>query len=152
MNNFWPQGEQLSGLGSDFFSLASASRRGRQSDTQPVDWTDLRDRWEYSHVVRAGLAALRNGCSRRPPASTPTSLSLPAAAEPQRWTDPPGESTSSERSTSPLTVNPAAPSILLALVRDRHAAIIHADSPITANFILKCRLTLSQHSIMMLKV
>jgi hypothetical protein len=29
----------------------------------------------------------------------------------------------SERSTSPLTVHPAAPSILLVLVRDRHAAI-----------------------------
>src|SRR5262245_16981596 len=74
VNNFWPQGEQLSGLGSGFFSLASARRRGRQSDTQPVDWTDLRDRWEYSPAVRAGLAALRNGCSRRPPASAPTSL------------------------------------------------------------------------------
>jgi hypothetical protein len=58
VNNFWLQGENLSGLGSGFFSLASASRRGRQSDTRPVDWTDLRDRWEYSHVARAGLAAL----------------------------------------------------------------------------------------------
>jgi Domain of unknown function (DUF1772) len=58
VNNFWLQGENLCGLGSGFFSLASASRRGRQSDTLPVDWTDLRDRWEYSHVARAGLAAL----------------------------------------------------------------------------------------------
>jgi hypothetical protein len=47
-----------SGRGAGFFSLASASRRGRQSDTHAVDWTDLRDRWEYSHVARAGLAAL----------------------------------------------------------------------------------------------
>ncbi len=58
VNKFWLQGEKLSGLGSGFFSFASASRPGRQSDTRPVDWTDLRDRWEYSHVVRAGLSAM----------------------------------------------------------------------------------------------
>ena len=23
-----------------------------------MTWTDMRDRWEYSHVMRAGLAAL----------------------------------------------------------------------------------------------
>lgn len=49
VNNFWLQGEKLSGLGSGFFSLGSASKRGRQCETRPVDWTDLRDRWEYSH-------------------------------------------------------------------------------------------------------
>jgi hypothetical protein len=58
VNNFWLQGEKLSGLGSSFFSLGAASKRGRQSETRPVDWTELRDRWEYSHVARAGLAAL----------------------------------------------------------------------------------------------
>ena len=58
VNNFWLRGENLSGLGSGFFSFGSASRRGRQSETRPVDWTDFRDRWEYSHVARAGLAAL----------------------------------------------------------------------------------------------
>jgi hypothetical protein len=55
VNNFRLQGENLSGLGSGFFSLASVSRHGRQSDTRPVDWTDLRDRWEYSHVARRDL-------------------------------------------------------------------------------------------------
>ena len=58
VNKFWLQGEQLSGVGAGFFSLASASRRGRQRETGPVDWTELRDRWEYSHVVRAGLATV----------------------------------------------------------------------------------------------
>jgi Domain of unknown function (DUF1772) len=58
VNKFWLQGEQLSGLSSGFFSFASASRPDRQSATHPVDWTDLRDRWEYSHVVRAGLATV----------------------------------------------------------------------------------------------
>jgi anthrone oxygenase-like protein len=55
VNNFWIQGEKLSSLGSGFFSIGSVSRRG---ETRPLDWTELRDRWEYSHVVRAGLAAL----------------------------------------------------------------------------------------------
>jgi hypothetical protein len=58
VNNFWLQGEKLSGLGSGFFSVGSASRRGRQSECRQVDWADLRDRWEYSHVARVGLAAL----------------------------------------------------------------------------------------------
>jgi hypothetical protein len=57
VNNFWLQGEKLSVLGAGFFSLGSASKRGRKSETRPVEWTDLRDRWEYSHVARAGLAA-----------------------------------------------------------------------------------------------
>jgi hypothetical protein len=55
VNNFWLQGKKLSDLGSGFFSLG---KPGRQSDTRPVDWTILRDRWEYSHVARAGLAFL----------------------------------------------------------------------------------------------
>jgi Domain of unknown function (DUF1772) len=58
VNNFWLQGEKLSSLGSGFFSLGSASKRVRHSETRPVEWTDLRDRWEYSHVARAGLAVL----------------------------------------------------------------------------------------------
>jgi hypothetical protein len=78
---------------------------------------------DHEGTRRRGPPYVSKVCSRRPPASVLTSLPLPAAAEPQRWTDPPGEGTSSERSTSPLTVHPAAPSILLALVRDRHAAI-----------------------------
>lgn len=56
VNNFWLQGKKLSGLGSGFFSFASTSSRG--GDTAPADWTNLRDRWEYSHVARAAFAAL----------------------------------------------------------------------------------------------
>jgi hypothetical protein len=58
VNHFWLQGQQLSGLGSGFFSLGSASKRGGQSATGAVDWTALRDGWEYSHLARAGLAFL----------------------------------------------------------------------------------------------
>jgi hypothetical protein len=38
--------------------LGSASKEDSQSDTSTADWTKLRDRWEYSHVARAGLAFL----------------------------------------------------------------------------------------------
>ena len=58
VNEFWLKDERPGGLGSGFFSFASASGPGRRSETRPVDWTDLRDRWEYSHVVRAAFSAL----------------------------------------------------------------------------------------------
>lgn len=45
VNNFWLQGKALGGLGAGFFSLGSSSKH-------PVDWTRLRDRWEYSHTWR----------------------------------------------------------------------------------------------------
>jgi hypothetical protein len=54
VNRLWLQGETLGGLGSGFFSFASR----RRSDAGPAGWTDLRDRWEYSHVVRAVLVVL----------------------------------------------------------------------------------------------
>jgi hypothetical protein len=53
VNDFWLQGEKLGRLGAGFFSIGS-KREGTKD--QPLPWTALRDRWEYSHVVRAGLA------------------------------------------------------------------------------------------------
>ena len=34
--------------------------RAYRNDNRPADWTDLRDQWEYSHVIRAvlGLTSL----------------------------------------------------------------------------------------------
>jgi hypothetical protein len=58
VNQFWLQGEKLSSVGAGFFSFAAASRRGHPGETGPVDWTAWRDRWEYSHVGRAGLATV----------------------------------------------------------------------------------------------
>lgn len=58
VNNFWLKGEKLSGLGSGFFSFGSARKQTGPSQSRAADWTELRDRWEYSHVARAGLAAL----------------------------------------------------------------------------------------------
>ncbi|WP_250126424.1 DUF1772 domain-containing protein [Chroococcidiopsis sp. CCMEE 29] len=55
VNQFWLEGENLSGFSAGFFSFA-ANRQGQQNETRPVDWTDLRNQWEYSHVARAGFA------------------------------------------------------------------------------------------------
>jgi len=55
VNKFWLQGQKLSGLGSGFFSFG-ADRFPSQKKNPAVDWTELRNRWEYSHVARACLA------------------------------------------------------------------------------------------------
>jgi hypothetical protein len=55
VNNFWVQGLKPSGFAERFFSFNPLNRIG---DAQTVDWTGLRDRWEYSHVLRAGLSLL----------------------------------------------------------------------------------------------
>lgn len=51
VNKFWLQDEKLSRAGSSFFSFAANAEQ-----SQPVSWTELRNRWEYSHVARAVLA------------------------------------------------------------------------------------------------
>src|SRR3712207_1713887 len=58
VNGFWLEGERLGALSSGFFSFGSERGSGRRGETRPVTWTDLRDRWEYSHVVRAALSAV----------------------------------------------------------------------------------------------
>ena len=55
VNKFWLRGQKLSGLGLGFFSFG-ANRSRLQNQPHSPDWTRLRDRWEYSHVARAGLA------------------------------------------------------------------------------------------------
>jgi len=52
VNQFWLEGENLSGFSAGFFSL----RANRSHQTHPTNWTDLRNQWEYSHVIRAGFA------------------------------------------------------------------------------------------------
>jgi hypothetical protein len=55
VNRFWLSGQKLGRFGSNFFSVGAKGRAGK---AQPLDWTYLRDRWEFSHVARAGFAAL----------------------------------------------------------------------------------------------
>ena len=57
VNKFWVEGENLDRFSSRFFAFG-ASRSRLENQTRSPDWTELRDRWEYSHVARAGLALL----------------------------------------------------------------------------------------------
>ncbi len=59
VNRFWLEGEQLSGVGSAFFSFGVSRSRLRN---HPADWTELRNRWEYSHLARAVVAMLSLIC------------------------------------------------------------------------------------------
>ena len=56
VNNFWLDGFELKGAAASFFSYGAQS----PSDANKADWTELRDRWELSHVIRAifGLTSL----------------------------------------------------------------------------------------------
>jgi hypothetical protein len=57
VNKHWMEGQPVSASGATFFGVG-AQREGGQPE-----WTELRDRWEYSHAARAvvttiGLVAL----------------------------------------------------------------------------------------------
>jgi hypothetical protein len=51
VNKFWVHDVKLSSFGSGFFSFST-----KKEGIHQADWTELRDRWEYSHVARAGFA------------------------------------------------------------------------------------------------
>jgi hypothetical protein len=51
VNNFWLKDYELKGMGARFFFFDPLKR----SNPAKPDWRDLRDRWEFSHLVRAGL-------------------------------------------------------------------------------------------------
>jgi hypothetical protein len=55
VNQFWVADVNLNSFSSGFFSFG-ANRSSAHNEARPSDWTDLRDRWEYSHVARAGCA------------------------------------------------------------------------------------------------
>jgi hypothetical protein len=58
VNKFWLKDQQLSGIGDGFFAF-DPMNRNRPSDDDSVEmWKWARDRWEYSHVLRAVLAAI----------------------------------------------------------------------------------------------
>jgi Domain of unknown function (DUF1772) len=61
VNKFWLKGLQLEGFGRGFFRFdplnRSAPAAGREDD-----WKRFRNRWEYSHVLRAALAGLGFVC------------------------------------------------------------------------------------------
>jgi len=55
VNQFWIAGENLDRFSAAYFSFG-AKRSGLQDKAAPPDWKEQRDRWEYSHVARAGFA------------------------------------------------------------------------------------------------
>jgi hypothetical protein len=52
VNNFWIAGRALNTAGAAFFGFGS-KREGWNPD-----WTELRDRWEYSHLARAIITSV----------------------------------------------------------------------------------------------
>jgi len=56
VNKFWLQSTTLGDFGKAFFDVGSGSHRTHPED--PDGWKTMRDRWEYSHIARAGLATL----------------------------------------------------------------------------------------------
>jgi len=59
VNRVWLKNEKLGAAGAEFFGM---DRRKSETAGERSDWTTLRDRWEYSHAVRAGLAVLSFLC------------------------------------------------------------------------------------------
>jgi uncharacterized membrane protein len=56
VNQFWLQSTTLGSFGNAFFSIESGTHRVHPDD--PDGWKKMRDRWEYSHIARAGFASL----------------------------------------------------------------------------------------------
>ncbi len=55
VNNFWLKDFQLKGIGAGFFAFGHGS--GMTNPGKP-EWTLLRDRWEFSHLLRAVLGLI----------------------------------------------------------------------------------------------
>jgi hypothetical protein len=58
VNRFWLKDQNLKGMSAGFFAVGHRLDAARPGAGAVTDWTALRDRWEYGHVVRAGLALL----------------------------------------------------------------------------------------------
>jgi len=58
VNKVWLDPEKLGAAGASFFSAGRDDVRTSARHAGVGSWTELRDRWEYSHVARAILATL----------------------------------------------------------------------------------------------
>jgi hypothetical protein len=52
VNRYWVARQPVGALGASFFRFGA-----KREDCEP-DWTELRDRWEYSHLARAVLTSM----------------------------------------------------------------------------------------------
>lgn len=57
MNKFWLRDHELKGVGGRFFRF-DLIKRSAPHDSADDAWKRMRDTWEYSHVLRAVLAAI----------------------------------------------------------------------------------------------
>lgn len=57
VNKFWLKDSRLKGAAGGFFAL-DPMKQGAASEDGSEGWRRLRDRWEYSHVLRAALAVI----------------------------------------------------------------------------------------------
>ena len=57
VNGFWLKDRQLKGFGAKFFSF-DPMKRSLAGEGGGERWKSLRDRWEYSHVLRAVLSVI----------------------------------------------------------------------------------------------
>lgn len=57
-NKFWLQSGKtmLGNVAGGFFAFDPTNRSASRTEGSEMDWKKLRDRWEYSHIARAGLA------------------------------------------------------------------------------------------------
>jgi hypothetical protein len=55
VNQFWLRGERMTRASAGFFAFDPLGQ-SRAAGHPRISWTALRDRWEYSHVIRAALA------------------------------------------------------------------------------------------------
>ncbi len=58
VNNFWLKDNDLKGVGAGFFAFGAEKRAASNGATSDEGWKGLRNRWEFSHVLRAVLAAI----------------------------------------------------------------------------------------------
>jgi hypothetical protein len=68
VNKVWLRDQKLRGAGAAFFAVGGAGGLGPSAG---LEWTKLRNRWEYSHVTRAvfamaSLIALAAAATTRP--------------------------------------------------------------------------------------
>jgi hypothetical protein len=59
VNNFWLKDQNLGGVGGGFFKFDPLKRKAQTSTSDDGDvWECFRDRWEFSHLVRALFSAI----------------------------------------------------------------------------------------------
>jgi hypothetical protein len=58
VNDFWLKNQDLSAMGGRFFKFGSLPRKRRGGPGGEERWLRFRDRWEFSHVLRAVCSAV----------------------------------------------------------------------------------------------